>query len=328
MTQEASVLLHIGLPKTGTTFLQEQIFPKLSGFDMPYLDDGELARALRDAVQENPLFRDLAPVAKQLAERQKRHPKKTLLISDERLIGASYFGFRDSISIAEALKELFPRAKILFVIRRQDEFVDSLYRQALHEYHSVPLATFLGGRGKDYLPDKPFRNILDRPFPHADLPVLDWSRYVDLYERLFGADNVLVLPYELLKADNRAFLDRIYAFIGAQPYYPEGNKTINRSYGGVTARIARFLNNFVWAEHRSFGLIVNRPFIRYTPQRYRSLIRKIDVESALTATVDRIPQRRELIDKKLRGAILARFAEANVQLDKRRDLGLAQFGYY
>jgi hypothetical protein len=324
----APVILHVGLPKTATTFLQQQVFPHLAGVDMPYRDDASLVRAFRDAVQENPLFQDTSMVKMLFAERRKARPDKTLLISDESLIGASDFGFFNCSSIGKALKELFPDAKIFLVIRRQDDFAESLYKEALHQYHSVPLATFLGGDSRQLLPDPPYRRVLDRPYPKADLPTFDWARYVDFYEDLFGPENVLVLPFELLATDLNSFLVRFCDFAGFPRFVPTTRAVSNRSYGALTARIARVLNNFVWTEFRSFGFIPDRPFIRRSPARFRPFIKKISLEAFLVATTGFLPQGRALIDSQTRKKILARFAVGNARIDRARQLGLANFGYY
>jgi len=111
--KDTKIFIHIGAYKTGTTFLQKNIFPFWP--NMQFTND--LWFSYLSLVQEN----------------------KKYIISNETLFGRPWA--RDnSLSWAEerqlifdALARLFPNAHILLFFRKHSDFILSLYKQYLHE---------------------------------------------------------------------------------------------------------------------------------------------------------------------------------------------------
>lgn len=102
-----NIVLHIGLHKTGTTFLQTNVFPKIEGIDAP--------RKIPSLINtpEN----------------------KTTLISHEPLSGDPFGGkwieeFKYNV---KGLSKLFPKSKCIIGFRRHDRLIKSLYKQYLKE---------------------------------------------------------------------------------------------------------------------------------------------------------------------------------------------------
>jgi len=93
------IFIHIGLPKTGTTFLQEEIFPKLNNVNF--------------------ILRDFS-----LAQ----YSEGKNLISNERITGG-ITGDADYKTILDRIKKLFPNIKIIVVFRNKDEWIRSCYYQ-------------------------------------------------------------------------------------------------------------------------------------------------------------------------------------------------------
>ncbi len=54
----------------------------------------------------------------------------------------------------------------------------------------------------------------DPTFPLDDLSSMDMAAVVEHYRTRFGADHLVVVPFELLRSDPSAFLDAIEAFLG------------------------------------------------------------------------------------------------------------------
>src|SRR5690242_6551874 len=122
-----AVYLHLGMPKTGTTFLQTSCFPFLSG--LRYNDSG-LIRLLDKIAYTNPAFLELDSL-KLEATRIVNSSGDKLLISHERLFGNMLKNFWDHSYITNCLKQLVPEARIILVVRKQDELVESIYKQSL-----------------------------------------------------------------------------------------------------------------------------------------------------------------------------------------------------
>lgn len=117
MTRNRTVYIHIGLMKTGTTFLQHFLFPILE------------ANGLKTFVDLGEARKSDAPY----------------LISNEGLCGPVYeeggMFNRFSRSVL-AIKDLFENPKIILCFREPSEFLLSSYKQYLHEGGVLPFERF------------------------------------------------------------------------------------------------------------------------------------------------------------------------------------------
>lgn len=109
--KEKKLVVHIGLHKTGTTFLQEQIFPNIESYQ---------------------LIRGWNSIREMVSVYDK---SKTFLISDEGLSGDFINGsYKNSyFNNISMIRELFVNPKIIVGFRRHDQFILSLYKQYLHQ---------------------------------------------------------------------------------------------------------------------------------------------------------------------------------------------------
>lgn len=119
--------IHVGMPKTGSTSLQTQVFPYVEG--VRYVNTGAASELLQP------------------------DERRAALISDEGLTGWNRLFFpgtswqHDQREIVANLHELYPGARILIGLRQQAGFVLSLYKQYLHEGGTLPLRDFFGPAG-------------------------------------------------------------------------------------------------------------------------------------------------------------------------------------
>lgn len=130
------VIIHIGMHKTGTTYLQYNFFPKLE--NVIYAHGNHFFRPWRDQVSEN---------------------KNHLLLSYEGFSGIAWnecwkLGKRNghnwSKSFEEnvtSLKKFFPDAIIIIVMRRHGDLLVSLYKQYIQEGGFLSLKGFYGDNG-------------------------------------------------------------------------------------------------------------------------------------------------------------------------------------
>ena len=328
-----TIYLHVGMPKTATTFLQARWFPYLKG--IRYQNN-----AIRDLVDRiiytNPILLDLRNIRHELDGLLANMDGEKLLISQERLFGNMLQNYHDNVYLAGCLKVFFPNAKVIIVVRRQDELAESIYKQALQSYYSQTLNSFLNYR------NGAFADSCDPlGLPNLDIKQLDLHRYVQNYIEHFGRENVCVLPYELLRDDRRAFLDKLSAALEVDPVYPANNYHENRSYSWTSCHVALVLNRFVRVEgdgSRLLQFIPNKPFLSYLNRRaaekriYKTLgniSRRLTLRHFLQEGLDRVIYiRRNLISKRKRDSIMAFHRESNAQLDQEFDLDLKRFGYY
>jgi len=170
------VILHLGLHKTGTTFLQKYIFPKLDG-----------------VFYANPI--------RPLGFRQCIITKKIVdniptLISYEGLSRHNYINDNEisMCEIASRLGKVFPDARAFVVLRNPDSWLRSLY----NEYAKYD------GR----LPFDMWRTNI---FDERDL---DFEGYVSHLKSVFS--DVLVLDYEYLRDDPHSFVNKLCRWIGTE----------------------------------------------------------------------------------------------------------------
>jgi hypothetical protein len=136
------------------------------------------------------------------AEAQNLH----FVLSHERLSGYPPSGGYDRVLIAQRLQATFPGARVLIIIREQISLIRSLYSQYITDGGDLSLARFL---------DTPEPQL--GRMPGFRLEVYEFDRLIAYYQQLFGADRVLVLPFEAMFGDLPAFLRSITDFMALPP---------------------------------------------------------------------------------------------------------------
>jgi hypothetical protein len=337
-----NIYIHVGIQKTGTTFLQELCFPHLKGIHYVHKKnystpppDGIVGRLSRIA-NTNPLFLYLKKEKDELDCLLRDVKEETVLISYERLFGNVSFNFYDNFNTTRSLKYLFPAAKIILVIRRQDDLLESLYKQCLRAYFCPTVSDFLNyvnGRFED----PPYYST----YPSVNARQLNFYKYARNYREVFGRDNLMVLPYEMMKSNQRGFLNSLFDFMRVEPFYPNENRDVHKSYSLLSCCIAFLLNRFVRVkgrESRLLRFIPNEPFSSYLNSRssddvfgrvLSNVNRRLSLNYVLEHGLDRIFYLKgNLIGGRKRRLIMELHKESNRTLDEEFDLGLEQYGYY
>lgn len=242
------VLIHVGYPKTASTWLQEQLFARGDTGLTPVADASTIKRLL---AKPHSLWYDPEAVRRALqprideALRQQRVP----VLSYELLVGHPVAGGYGSAEIAVRLKDLWPDARIFIAIREQHQMLLSLYAE--YATNSGPLS---------------LRKYLDPPGgnrqPVFDLRYLEFHRLIEHYQRLFGADRVLVLPYEAFAQDPLAFCNRLLEFAGCPPVAEVNGQRVRASRGAATITIRSILNRFVFADADNYAAFIRLPLLK------------------------------------------------------------------
>ncbi|MCB1122751.1 MAG: hypothetical protein KJT03_14455 [Verrucomicrobiae bacterium] len=136
-------VIHIGIPKTATSFLQLKVFPHFSG--LRYLSHVDIRESVAfnhlqladDSLYDDGIVQDYIGSLKD----------DRLLLSEERFSGR-FLGFGGVINrsiIAKRLKEVLPDARILVFLRGQTSFIYSTYQQYIKGYaHGIkPFSEFI-----------------------------------------------------------------------------------------------------------------------------------------------------------------------------------------
>lgn len=183
-------LLHIGMPKTASTWLQRHVFPGLSGFTYGN-QDPTVARLVGALLHTPDDEFDPGPFRSVVAEYDANGAR--LLVSHEGLSGDlwSRGHGRGPERYARRLAAVLPGADILVVLRNQPEMLVALYAQYVNEGGTSSFARFLSG---------------EHVGPGFDFDALEYDALVETYQGRFGVDRVWVFPYERLRADPASFL--------------------------------------------------------------------------------------------------------------------------
>lgn len=223
-------IIHIGYPKTATTWFQRNFYPMVEHVFLPH----------HNLVKKNIISPfDLQYSAENYLNDFKGFGgSKRMIICEENLIGSLQNGGMQGYHTKETasrLKSLFPEAEIVIFIRNQAEIIASAYIQ------------YVKGGG-NYSCNK---YVFDKQYDYSNsrmLFSLEFFKYhevIGLYQNLFGNENVHVFLYEEFAENNREFA-RNFAEKFSLKVTPE-----NLDYGFQNIRLrkgliplARFTNSF------------------------------------------------------------------------------------
>ena len=123
--------------------------------------------------------------------------KKDYFISSEGLSGMGYGSFNNGALIkviANRIKNIFPNAKIIIIIRNQKAALESLYKDDVkYGYLNDFKSWFIGKRN------------------NCGLDYFKYSKMIEVYQEIFGNDNVKVLLFE--KLFNLDYLNKRAVFV-------------------------------------------------------------------------------------------------------------------
>lgn len=327
--------LHIGLPKTGTTYLQNRVFPLFSPVTFLNKPRGRTLRrganigggghsqyGLLDRSFQKPvgIWEGAGDaIFEQLLEPSRGEAALSpVLVSDEGVgVGGRRPLFLQKHLEAFAAKVRahgFVSVRVICAFRRQDQWLGSHYAQISHRVEGASQATF-----ESYV-----RRLLDPTAEYNTYGVLmDYDTLRAHLAAAVGGNHVLMLPYELLNADPACFVKRLGAFVGVDP------KRVVRDLGlgeGGTAerRNARSTRPDRWELRPRNAKGV--PTLHLRPTR---LFDRLGVPTRIPL---RLPDRGrgEAIEmtEELKREVLGAYEESNRNLAARLGMDLGRYGYY
>ena len=212
------LVLHIGLVKTGTTFLQYKIFRQSLSLTYLHRKRGNLAsRSRRDCESspqvERPKAHKLRIELGRLFQRIETDGRPVVVSDENVAVGPRLFWIgrtatpekvaRRIASLQRTLPpELLP-LKALIGIREQDQWLASCYAEASLRFPSFGQADF----------DQRMVDIAERDDMNP-LGWLDYRRARDALAHTLGPENVLLLPLERLSSAPAEILGQLSAFLG------------------------------------------------------------------------------------------------------------------
>lgn len=255
-------IIHVGLHKTATTFLQENVWPTIRGYtylSRPYTQHNSAFNQLQYA-DETLYKKDL--VLKELEHIKANH----LLISDESFSGKpEYFSYLNRTIIAKRLKELFPEAEIILFLRDQKDILLSHYNSYIKMPYGIKtIDNFLYKPSRNYhysdyqkYPDQYdikslYYNTNDY-FIHLDCFI--YSPLVELYNNLFEKCHVFL--YEDLRTYRSETISKLEEIV-EEPVQIQSLSPKNKSLSYLELERRRKVNRF--------SCFTNNRYLRKTAQ--------------------------------------------------------------
>ncbi len=241
-----NTLIHIGFPKTGTTWLQTSVFCKMKNIKLITPDKEILVKLINTEIKTQEL------------KKQYFTNYKNLLYSDPELSGLIAFNWNNGKNkdiILSRLYELFPDAKILITIRNQPDFLASGYAYYIKK----------GGTYK-------FKNYFEKIKNHQSGFSLDYLKYdniISAYSEKFGENNIKIIPYEKLLDNKQKVIEEI---AGIYKWELTGDIDFSKKNQRLRKRLLhalRLLNYFSKNEIPEKNYILDCPFVyKYINQKY------------------------------------------------------------
>lgn len=318
---DSDVLVHIGLHKTGTTWLQFHLFPRADcGFhlpDFPGMTPKQRAKAIGVRLcydKHNRLMSESdfdagamrAEIAALLV------PQGTIpVVSHERLGGHPLSNGFDRAMLRDRIRAVLPNARILIVVREQFSMLMSSYLQYLKYggWHDI---------------DQYIHPPSDGRLPTLSIDFWRYDRLIEMYRSVFGADRVCVLPYEMLSRDPKEYVRRICSFTGVRaPENIDGGRRENQRRGYAAAY---WFRRMTWVNRRtaanSFRPSFMPPWLGKIFDRGFKRAFEVGMPGFAERYVERKLQRKleQLVDRRY-------FAESNRRTAAMTGLDLESFGY-
>jgi hypothetical protein len=309
--KKESIIIHIGYHKCASTYLQHYVFPKIPA---NYI---WCKRHIVDSIQSQTSFEKdslIQWLKEKIVRKYKGSPYDVTILSHEELSGHPHGYKRDlPFIVANNLKDAFPYAKILIVIRHQLDYLVSLYtyRVAIKGMESRSISQFLEKERDSGLFEK-----------------LEYDRLIEYYMSLFGKEHVRVIPLELLKTNSGSFHEQLAAFFNLSYTIPEPVKILNEST--KLARVIQFWRpiNLVFFWFVKFLAFVKidtevRPYYVVRELFYSFKQRVTGMLNPLFKSSEKI----SIPSDYFNDVFLKRYADSNLRLYKLTGLNVAEFGY-
>tara|TARA_Y100000310_G_C20561412_1_gene753246 strand:+ start:19 stop:969 length:951 start_codon:yes stop_codon:yes gene_type:complete len=306
------IIIHIGYQKTASTYLQNEFFPrftdKILRFGWPIL---RLLQQPTDQFDSYSFRNIIEPSLKNV---------RSIIISQEELSGAPLgtrgesYGNNIAFRFARNLSIVFPDAKIIIIIRKQCDYLISLYNYRVTvkaiEYRSFN--EFIADTFKEDLKKK-----------------LSYDLLVREYIKLFSINNVLVLPFEMLNDFPNRFHEILGDFVGRKhdgKIISRKNR-VNKSYGNPNIvnscrklnRIALIIINFV---RKKIGF----EFIGIRIRKYWGRVVKTIVSPLLSRVYRN--KKNSKVYKHFEKRIMILYERSNRNLSQLTKIDLSDYNYY
>jgi len=212
MFEDNEVFIHVGIPKTATSFFQKIVFPRISNIKFISNPYTQLNTAFNMIQYADDTLYDDQVVIKELSRYSEF---KKILISEESFSGsiANLMGGNRTQN-AKRLQKLFPKARIILFIRGQKDILYSAYNQYVKTHHGKRRMGHyfrFANLNDIYTTNKKATNDSFMNFApnHSHIELFKYYALIKLYKSLF--EQVDVFLYEDFCSNPQKIMDRFEA---------------------------------------------------------------------------------------------------------------------
>ena len=300
-------VIHVGIAKAASTYIQDTVLPRLIEVALPFAD-GEGQRILGAIALDDQLKFDDQGIMQEVRRRM------TAVASEKKIIAASSEGLTllggcDRRVRVQRLRRLFPDSDILFVIRRQDDLIRSFYGGAVN----LGLNNF----GMRRFPDiNSWLELTPRFAPVRfvqnvhPLAAAAYHEILREYVDVFGRPHVHVLLFEEFVRDKAAFALAFASVLGQSE-----NQVLDLLYDEPKRQVI------------VDGKVTHK--VSFSPlQKQSNVLSNRFAQRAIREVVPRLrPTLRTDLNEKWMQRIAEAFSEGNRWIAREFDLPLAQYNY-
>ncbi len=252
--EKLNIHIHVGLPKTGTTFMQTHVFPFMTNVHYLSWNEYYFSNKFQKIKYMNPMIH-----TEEIWEAHIKYcytfDEYNLLISDESLTNP-WDCAKAVWPSAHALKRIFKNAKIILTLREQKSLFESLYCQSIKRGSWYNPREFIRVSNEN----NNFIEFDDKISSHIDIKYFEYSQLIEHYIYLFGEQSVKICIYENMVKDINTYVNEYCEFIGSKIHTKIPSIRENKSMGRLSISTLRILNRLIYKKNKKLGILPEQPF--------------------------------------------------------------------